>query len=233
MVDILCIEVPKAEPLKISLPFGGQLRSIVNPGMGPPSDCDVVHGLLLQITPMMASMTCLLAVLKVVQAIKDATTATPPLIGGVQGIIDAIDMMTDCLGVLIPINMCTMIKDILRLIIAYLNCMISALESILNFQIGIDLNAAQGDPVLLAYLECAQENAQRSMEGMMASMQGLEPLFELINTALSIVGEDPIEPPDLAVATPTLAGLAGDQDPLEPIKTIVQVLETIADALPC
>lgn len=234
MVDIPCIQVPKAEPLSVSLPFGGQLSTIVHPGMGPPSDCDVVHSLMLQITPLMASMTCLLAVLNVVNALKNAATATPPIVGGITEITDAIDKMTDCLGIVLgPLPLCKMVKDVLKLIIAYLNCLIDSIDSILNFQIGIDLNAAHGDPVLLAHLECAQENAQRTMEGMMNSMQGLEPIFELINMVLSIADQDPIEPPDLSAETPSLADLADGVDPLEPIRTIVEVLEITADALPC
>lgn len=230
-LELPCIELPNAEPLKISLPFGGELRSMINLADGPPSDCAVAQSLMIQITPMLASMTCLLNVLKVIDALKKAVSSVPP---DFAGLIDAIDGMTDCLGIVLgPIPICAMVKDILLLIIAYLNCMIQAVESILNFSIGIDLNAAQGNPLLLTQLECAQKNGEIAMAGLMNSMGGLEPLFELINTALSIVGEDPIGVPDLSAETPSLADLADGADPLEPVKTIVSTLQTIAEALPC
>jgi len=231
MVEIPCIEVPKAEPLSVTLPFGGKLQSMINIADGPPSDCAVAHSLMLQVTPMMASMTCLLHVLKVISGLKKTVESAFVETGD---LIAAIDDMMDCLGIVLgPIPLCSMIKDILMLIIAYLNCMIEAVESILNFQVGIDLNAAQGNPVMLAQLECAQANAQNALEGTMNAMVGLEPIFELINTALSIIGEDPIGVPDLSAETPSLAELADGQDPLEPVKTVVDTLETIASALPC
>ncbi len=230
-IEIPCVDIKVAEPLTVSLPFGGKLQSMINAADGPPNDCTVAHSLIIQVMPMMASMTCLLNVLKVISALKDAVSSVPP---DFAGLISAIDDMLDCLGIVLgPIPICSMVKDILKLIIAYLNCLIDALQSILDFQVGIDLNSAQGNPVLLFQLECAQKNADATMNGMMSSMQGLAPLFELINTALSIVGQDPIGVPDMSAATPSLSDLADGKDPLEPMKTIVITLETIADALPC
>lgn len=230
LVEIPCIEVKPSEELKISLPFGGELRSLTNIADGPPTDCALVHSLMLQVTPMLASMACLLKMLKVISALK-ATAESGFLKAG--ELITAIDDMAGCLGIVLgPIPICTMVKDILKMIIAYLNCLIDAVESVLNFQVGIDLNAAQGNPVLLSSLECAQNNAQTALQGVMGATTGLQPLFELINMALSIVGQDPIAIPALSASTPSPGELLGE-DPLKPVKDIVQALQTAADALPC
>jgi hypothetical protein len=231
IVEIPCISLKPAKPLKISLPFGGfELRSITNIADGPPTDCSLAHSLLLQITPMLGSMACLLKVLKVVSALK-ATAESGFIKAG--DLITAIGDMADCLKIVLgPIPICTMVKDILLLIIAYLSCVIQAADSILHAQIGIDLNAAQGNPVLLASMKCAQENTQTALSGVTDAMVGLQPIIEMVNMALSIVDQDPIALPPLAMATPTAASLL-EEDPLKPARDIIETLKTIAQALPC
>ena len=230
LVEIPCIEIEKKQQLSISLPFGGSLSSLTNIADGPPTDCALAHSLIIQIMPMMASMTCLLRVLKVVSALK-GFVSNP--VTGTDDLISAIDEMAECLGIVLSVPpICAMVKDILLLVISYLNCMIEAVESVLNFSVGIDLNAAQGNPALLASLECAQKNAQTSLESTMGAMAGLQPLMELVNTTLSIIGEGPITLPPMSAETPSLSDLAG-QDPLEPVKAVVDALQTAANALPC
>ena len=53
-----------------------------------------------------------------------------------------------------------MIKGMLSLIINFLNCFISQLESIIKFQVSIDLTVAEGNPVLLDTLLCAQSKCE-------------------------------------------------------------------------
>lgn len=230
LVEIPCIEIEKKNQLSISLPFGGSLSSLTNIADGPPTDCALAHSLMIQIMPMMASMTCLLRVLKVVSALKTTVESGFVKTGD---LLSAIGEMTECLGIVLSVPpICAMVKDILLLVISYLNCMIDAVESVLNFSVGIDLNAAQGNPALLASLECAQKNAQTSLESTMNAMAGLQPLIELVNTTLSIIDQDPITLPPMSAETPSLSDLAG-QDPLEPVKAVVDALQTAANALPC
>ncbi len=230
LFDVPCIPIKKSVPLTIRLPIGAELRTLTNIADGPPTDCALAQSLMLQITPVLASMACLLKMLKVISALK--TTAESGFLKA-GDLISAIEGMTDCLGiVLAPIPICKMVKDILLLVISYLNCMIEAVDSVLEFHAGVDLSAANGNPVLLASLECAQNNAQTSMDALNDAMVGIQPILEMVNMALSIVGVNPISPPPMGAQSPSLKDLAG-QDPLKPFKDVVQALQTAAQALPC
>lgn len=236
MAQIPCPDIPKVEPFTVSLPFGGQLQSLVNIADGPPTDCALAHSLMLQLTPMLASMHCLFKVLQVVSSLKDfiSSPLNPQNAGKV---IEAIDGMAGCLDIVLgPCPIVKMVRDILQLILGYINCMIAAVESVLNFQLGIDLNAAQGNPVLLDAMLCAQSNAETSMASLTGAMQGIKPLIDLINMLLEIVGQEPIELPDLSATTPSPAELLAGADPLEPVKKVRDALQIAYDALkavPC
>ena len=145
--------------------------------------------------------------------------------------------MAGCLDIVLgPCPIVSMVRDILRLILSYINCMIEAIESLLNFQLGIDLNAANGNPVLLDTLVCAQNNAETSMGSLNDAMTGIMPLIDLVNICLSIVGQDPIELPDLSATTPSAADLLAGADPLAPVKSVRDVLQTaleVLDQVPC
>ena len=78
-----------------------------------------------------------------------------------------------------------MIKGILSLVVRFLSCFIGDLESILKFQATIDLSAADGNPVLRDSLICAQNNAKRSMDNMMMSLQPLQPIMNVDGHAAS------------------------------------------------
>jgi hypothetical protein len=235
MINLLpCVEVPKPDPLKISLPFGGEFKAMVDPSMGPPTDCSLAHSLMLQLTPMLGSMACLLKVLNVIAAMKKFFEEPTPnkIPGNAVAVADAIGQMTGCLDIVLgPIPIACMVVDILKMILAYINCMIEAVESLLNFQLSIDLNAANGNPVLLESLICAQNNANASMAGMNQGMQGIQPLIQLVNMCLTIVGQPEIELPDMSASTPTPAELLEGADPLEPIKAVRDVLQTAIDVL--
>jgi hypothetical protein len=230
-----CIPFPKGKTLSISLPIGVELRSLVDISQGPPTDCALAQSLMLQIMPTLGGMACVLKVLKVIAALKNVFKDSPPYInpGALPDFATAIADMADCLGIVLgPLPICSMVKDILRVIIAYINCMIEAVESILEFQVGIDLNSAEGNPVLLATLECAQENAATAMGGLMEGMQGIMPLMEMINMVLGIVGVDPIVV-ELSAETPSLASLTEIDEALDSVKQVVQTLESAIEALPC
>ena len=237
MINLLpCVEVPKPEPLIVSLPFGGEFRSMIDPSMGPPSDCTLAHSLMLQLAPMLGSMACLLKILNVIASLKDfiSSPLNPQNAGKV---LDSIEQMTGCLDIVLgPCPIVAMVRDILKLILAYINCMIEAIESLLNFQLGIDLNAANGNPVLLDTLICAQNNANASMASLNQGMQGIVPLITLVNMCLSIIGQDEIVLPDMSAETPSAADLLAGADPLAPVKDVRDVLQAaleILEKIPC
>lgn len=227
MSDVPCVPIPNAETITIPLPMGIELRSLTDISKGPPSDCALAHSLMLQITPLLGGMACLLHILGVIKALE--SFAKNPLQAG--ELLEAIGKAASCFVLLDPIKLCQMIKGILAVILAYIGCLIEAFDSIWNFQIGIDLNAAQGNPVLLASLSCAQTNAETSLNSLMQSMEGVQPLIEMVNIVMEIIGQDPIELQPMA--TPSLSELAEGEDPIKPVKDIRDAIQAVHDALPC
>jgi len=220
----LCSPLPKFDPITIPLPFGGVLTSITDPSKGPPTDCTLVHSLMLQIMPMLAGLTCLLRVLNVISAIEKSTKATPPIVGGVPDILDAIAKMKSCFGFFDPTNILAMIKAILRMILGYLGCLINAFESIRNFKVGIDLNAEGGTPVLINTLDCANNNADTSLASMLAALGAIQPLMDLLDMIGGIVGQD--------LGLPKLSAFQGGDDPLQPLIDFRDTLQEITDKIP-
>jgi hypothetical protein len=194
---------------------------------GVPTDSALAHSLLLQVTPLLGSMTCMLKMFKVISALKSTAESGFVKAGD---LISAIGDMSDCLGIVLgPVPICSMSKDILKLLIAYLKSMIEAAESLLKFSDELAFDAAKGNPVLLATLENARKNAQTSFEALNEALLGIQPVMEMVNMALGVVGVSPIGLPALGSPSFPLGG--GDR--LKPFKDVVQALETAANALPC
>ena len=221
---IPCVPLPKAKKLKITLPFGGELQSFVDTSKGPPTDCTLVHSLMLQLTPTLAGMTCFLRVLKVVQSLAKLAEPGNP-VSKLGDIGKSAAEAADCF--LVFDKLPKMLADILRLIIAYLKCIIQAIKSVLDFQVGIDLNAAQGNPVLLASLNCAQDNAQTSLDQLLEAIAFIEPLLDIIKPIAEIAG--------VSLNLPSLANLSGEKDLpklLENLNITLEQLQQTVDALP-
>src|SRR4051812_4264210 len=127
MVEIplpLCMD-PTPKKLSIPLPFGGELKALLDMSKGPPNDCAIVHSLMLQITPMLASMECVLRILKVIKALKEALG--PPPFMNTDDLLAAIEELAECFVMLTPAGLGKLIAAILRIIVAYLNCFIEAM----------------------------------------------------------------------------------------------------------
>jgi hypothetical protein len=225
---IPCIPLPEAKTIKLPLPFKAELRSLIDISK-PPSDCAVAQSLMLQITPLLASMACLIKVLKVLQALKGTVESAFTKTGD---LLTALTDLAGCFLLFDPCEISRMIAAILRVLIGYLNCMIQAVESVLNFQVGIDLDAAGDNPVLLGALQCAQDNSQAALMNLSQALEGIQPLLDIAGTMLELVGLPPLDVPPLEASTPTLGSLT-DKDPLAPVKALRDGLQAAHDALPC
>jgi len=223
----LCLgPLPDPKKFEIPLPFGGALKPIVDMSKGLPNDCEMIHSLMLQVTPMLCGMECMLRVLKVMMALKELVSSLPDL-SKVSDVVKAIEQLAECFVMLTPLGIGKLIAAVLRMIIAYLNCFIKAFMSIYNFQAGIDISGAGDNPILLNSLNCAKSNADKSMQGLKDTMGGVEPLMELLSLLGSIGG--------LQLKLPSLADVTGQEDPLKAIEQLnvtLQELQQIADSLP-
>src|SRR5947209_11709651 len=190
-VEIPCVKFPEVSAdLKITLPFG-ELKAYRDFAAGMPTYCNLAFNLLIQISPLLASMACLLKILNVISSLKEFLEAFPniPAVPAKAAkVVAAIGDMATCLPPGLFLSLFVTIKDILELILSFLLCLISQLESILEFQAGIDLNSAEGNPVLLASLKCAQANAQTAADHLAASIGPIQPLLDMISMSAGMIG---------------------------------------------
>jgi hypothetical protein len=228
-VSIPCIKLPSATPLKITLPFGVELKAMADLSQGPPTDCALIHSLMLQLMPALAGMACLLKLINVVKSSMDLLNSkTPPdLFSNLAKTAQVVqEFLTSCLPT--PLQICTAAKDILLLIIAFLECFIDSVESVLKFQVGIDLNSASGNPVLLASLSCAQDNAQASLDQLMQAMAVLQPILSAIKPLTDAL--------PVSITLPSLSNLAGAKDltqALDQLHSTLEQLKQVVEAIPC
>ncbi|MBV9927292.1 MAG: hypothetical protein JOZ96_19900 [Acidobacteria bacterium] len=230
--EIPCPQFPEVSAdLKVKLPFG-ELKAFRDFTQGLPTDCTMTFNLLLQIQPLLASMACMLKILNVIGKLKGFFDAGPnpfemaKKAGEVAG---AIAEVGSCLPPAMFLSLFCTIKDILLIIVNFLLCLISQLESILEFQVGIDLNAAAGNPALKATLQCALENSKRSAEHLAASIGPIQPLLDMVSMIAGIVG--------LNIALPPLSGTfqpgADMAEGVAKLKQSVEALKQVVETIPC
>jgi hypothetical protein len=230
-----CIDLSLPEPQKltVALPSGLSLSSLSNAGQNIPNDCSLTFSLMLQIAPLMASMECVLKILKLLKPLSDAVTSPPPTPGLIKEIAEAVADLAPCFLMLTPAGMIPFVRDILCLILKILNCLIGQLKTALDFMSGlsIKLESAQAgnnpDSDLIASLECARENVLTSIGHLMQGIEPVQVILDLAGPFMSIAGVG-------AIQLPALGG-AGDTEALNQVLTILEevvaTIQQIVDAL--
>ena len=220
-----CSVIPQATPITIPMPFGVDIKAITDMSKGVPSDCAIVHSMMLQLMPMLSGFACVLKILNVISALEEALNAKPvPLVPGIPKILSAIKDLSNCIPPLSAPAWLEMIKAILQMILAYIGCLIQSFESIRNFKAGIDLNAEGGTPLLLNTLDCAKNNADTSLASLMSAMAPIEPLLKFLEPIAKVVGID--------LSGMSLSGSSSGDDPLQPIIDFHDKLHEIVEAIP-
>lgn len=224
-----CSVIHAGTPITIPVPFGAELKAITDPSKGPPSDCAIVHSLMLQLMPMLSGFACILKILNVLTAIKKVFKSSPPFIDpgavfGKDGLLDSIAKLSDCIPMVNPAPWLHMIKAILQMILSYIGCLIQGFESIRNFKVGIDLNAEGGTPLLLNTLDCAKGNGDTSLASLMSAMEPVMSLLTVLSPITSLAGID--------LSSMSFSGGAGGGDPLQPIIDFHDQLAQIVDSIP-
>jgi len=228
------IKLPAPKPLKIQLPTGGSFQGLADISKGIPNDCTFSFNLLLQLGPLLASMECLLKVLKLLKPLIDVINGLPmPPVKAVQEFAKAAVDLAPCLLVPTPASMIPFVRDVLCLILKLLKCFLGQLKSLLALMSGLalDLNAARqaGDVGLQKMLECAQENAATSMQHTMNSVQPLAVLLDLLGPFLGIAGVEPIQLQIPGVSDPS--NLEAMNGVIQSLNGVVATLQIVVDAL--
>src|SRR5947209_805152 len=71
------LSLPKPKPLKVQLPGGGTLKAFSDLSKGIPTDCAMTFSLLMQLGPFLASIECLVKVLKLIHPLIEVIKALP------------------------------------------------------------------------------------------------------------------------------------------------------------
>ncbi len=179
----VCVPMITFDVPSVQLPFGVELQAAADFSKGPPTQCAMLANLLVQLAPALAAMSPVFKILKVFSAMKDFFGPPPnPFKAG-----DVVTAIEGVLAMIDPAQFLPVIKSILLLLIAYLNCFIEAMTSLLEFQSRIDLTIAVGNPDLQASLQCASANAATSMQQMVQALGPLGPLSAMLTQLQQIV----------------------------------------------
>jgi hypothetical protein len=123
------------------------------------------------------------------------------------------------------------IRDILCLILKVLNCLLGQMKTLMAMMEGLQLNldAARsgGNFELEQALQCAQDNAQASADGMMKAIEPVGVILDLIGPMMGLVGQQPIK------LTPVEAGSGteGLNQAVQSVQGVVGTIQIVVDAL--
>jgi hypothetical protein len=219
--DVLQLPTPK--PLKIQLPSGGSMNALVDVSKGIPNDCAMTFNLLLQLQPLLVALECPMRVLKLLKPLVDIVKGLPvPPVQAVEEFAEAAVELAPCFLSLLGIP--EFVKDILCLIRAVLNCLLSQIRAVRDLMEGLELRLAEadGNPDLLATLQCAQENAKASAGNVASAIDPLAGVMALVSAIMSIAGMSL----DIQLQAPS--GPPGD---LEALDAVILTLQTAVDAI--
>ena len=209
---------------------GAQISGFIDFSQGAPTDCKATFSLLAQLTPVLASMACLLKILNVIAKleafVEGAKSPLSKLAPTIPDLLNAITDLKSCIP-LPTLQFALMISGMLKLVISFLECFIAQLSSIISFQASIDLSVAQDNPALMDALVCAQKNAATSMDNLMSSLKPMQPLLETISTVAGIM--------QLPITLPDLSGISASSDKttmVSSLKNAVDSLKSVIDSLP-
>jgi hypothetical protein len=234
MPKCLDLKLPEPEELTITLPTGGALKAINDISKGIPNDCSLTLSLMVQIAPLLASMECLLKILKLLKPLIDVIKGLPfPPVKAVQDFIEAAKDIVPCFLLVTPAGICPLVRDILKLIIKILGCLIQQMKSLIGLMTGISISLqlaqADGNSELIATLECAQDNAAISAQHLIQAFAPVAAILDLMAPLLEIAGQSAITIPTMPPGTDPEA-LNHTVGVFEGIRDALQI---VVDALPC
>ncbi len=200
------ITLPAASGLSVQLPTGGSLQAFADISKGIPTDCSMTFSLMLQLAPFIASIQCLLNVLKLLKPLIDIVKGLPfPPASAITEFAEAAVDLAPCLLIPTPLVMIPFILDLLCLILKVLNCFLGQMESLIRIMgpLSLQLTAAQqnGNDELVATLQCAQQNAQTQAGQIMNSLGPVGALLEVAGPLFGIAGVPAITLPALGSAS--------------------------------
>lgn len=213
----------------IKLLAGAELKAFVDIAVGPPTDCKLTFNLLIQLAPLLASLTCLLKIFNVIMKLKEFAEAAknpPDIPGAVPGLVGAITELEGCIPPLRLPDLALMLKGILQLVINFLSCFLTQLNSLFEFRLSLDFDGAQGNTVLTESLTCAKNGADAAEVNLLKALEPLVPIMSIAGS-LGGIAEFPFEVPDFAAMSKSADVQASIQSVNDAIASLQQVVDSI------
>lgn len=230
--DIPCTELKLLGDIpKIELLGGVELKAFVDLAAGPTTDCKLTMSLLIQLAPLLASMTCLFKILDVLAKLQDFANAakTPPfkdLPGAVPALVNAIGELSKCMPPLQPLQLAFMVKTMLQLVLRFLSCFLTQIDSLLQFRVSLDFDAADGNPVLRESLTCAKNSADAAQTNLFKSLEPLAPVMNIVGMVAGIA--------KIPLTVPNFASMSAGGDvsaTVDSVKQAVDSLQSVVDSI--
>jgi hypothetical protein len=226
------IRLPGPKPLKVQLPTGGSIQALSDISKGIPTDCSMTFSLMLQIAPLLASMECLLKILKLIKPLIDIVNGLPiPPVKAIQEFAKAAADIVPCLLIPTPASLIPFLKDLLCLILKALKCFLGQLKSLIGIMSGISLQLASaqadGNTALAGALQCAQQNAELQAQHLTASIEPIGVILDLMGALFGIAGVEPIKLPALGSQT----DLKSLNAVVQSVQGVVATIQVVVDAL--
>jgi hypothetical protein len=203
------------------------MNALVDMSKGIPNDCSMNFNLMIQIAPLLAALECPMKILKLLKPLIDIVKAVPSLdpikIGeAMPAFIDAAAEVAPCFVALAQVPI--MVMDLLRLIRSVLNCLLGQLETLRNLMNGLALRfgEAEGNPDLLATLECSRKNTMAQAQALTSSIDPIAGVLALVSTIASIAGMNL----DIKLETG-----GAPPETTEALDGVIAVLRTAVDAI--
>jgi hypothetical protein len=228
----------------IQLPTGASLTGAVELPKGLDEQCTVAFNLMLQMSPFLASIQCLVQVLQFVQDViqvardvPDKLTSLPPDIDGIVRdigkVVDDGEKLVKCFGWVIPaVPLCAFVKDTLKTVHDFVTCVVDLLDSVMEQQLQIHLRMKdadqEGNQELLDVLRLADDNLTATLGQAMQSMGPVLVLLQLMGSFLEVVGGG-------ALTLPSMDDLAGPDvgQSIQVVKDLNGAIGAVVEVLPC
>jgi hypothetical protein len=228
----ICIPMPKLGKAELKLPTGATIKGMVDVTKAVPDDCSLTFSLILQLAPIMASMECLLRLLKLIKPLVAVVNGLPtPPLKAIKEFGVAAEQVAECLLVPTPAVMIPFVRDLLLLIIKLLRCVVTNLKSVIKLMSGLALNIksakADGNAELLATLQCAQDNANLAAEHAMAGIEPVMVILSLAEPFFGFAGQPAVVVPPIARAQ----DIEGLKKMVATLDDLTKALQLVADAL--
>ncbi|MFD2081320.1 hypothetical protein SAMN05421678_12634 [Actinopolymorpha cephalotaxi] len=222
------LRIPQGKPLTLTLPTGGSMQAITDLSKGIPSDCATSMNIMVQVAPLLAAIDCPLKILGVIGPLMEVIGAltSGDLLGAgkaMEKLTPAVEKLAPCLGLVIPGgSMVPFVKDLLCLVRASLNCVLTNLRSVQELLNGRQaLLSVSTSDAELEVANCTKDNADAQLA---AIGQAIDPIAAVLGLMAPLFEIAQLEPIKLEVA-----GMSSDD--LETLNTTVTVLEAAVTAI--